>query len=384
MIQQLVLLCSVLSLVAISTTTAFSPLYHAPFSSSSTMTTCPVRRTEGFALWMATKRKKKKPSMAERRKRRQKKSLGGPNPYADLPSPKLDFSRDTDDEGNQEPIKVANPEAAAEKAKELLKAQRDSVNMLTMVKEKILDRLTNLEFRTTLETNGYAVVDGFFGNDGDETASILAQLEQEGAKMLEEGGMEVDTANLGKGQYVVPIGGGEKQYAMCPRMVEIVVSSTKNVPEAFGESDDDDDDSDTKPATLALDDSACMASLRTFDRKALKASLVLLRGSDDDSALDAAADETPLSLVVEDPVTDKRRLSLYYYVVPSSWNTGESECGGGLEFEGGTRIPAQQDRLVVLYSDKTKCKAIPWKGSDDSPELTIGSAIELHLIEKRQ
>lgn len=332
---------------------------------------------------MATKRKKRKPSMAERRKRRQNKSLGGPNPYEGLPSPNLDFSRDEDEE-EAAPIQVANPEAAAEKAKELLKAQRDSVNMLTLVKDKIIDRFSDIEFRTNLETNGFAVVDGFFGDDdeSEQTASVLDQLREEATTMLQEGDMEVDTANLGKGQYIVSIGGGEKQYAMCPRMVEIVVSGTKNIPEVFGENEEDESSDETdKPSTLELDDAASMALLRTFDRKALKASLILLRGSDDDSALDAVEDETPLALVASDPKTDKRRLSLYYYIVPSTWDEG---CGGGLEFEGGTKVATRNDRIVVFYSDKAKYKAIPWKGSDDSPELTTGNVIELHLIEKRQ
>jgi hypothetical protein len=331
--------------------------------------------------------KKKKPSMADRRKRRSSKSLGGPNPYADLPSPNLDFSRDEVDKAD-EPIKVANPEAAAEKAKELLRAQRESVNMLTKVKEQIVDRFADAEFRKALETDGFAVVDGFFNKDGDDaSASILNQLQLEGATMLDDGDMEVDTANLGKGQYLVSIEGGENQYAKCPRMVEIVVSSTKHISETFGESEDEENEIDHdgsksgyKPSVLDLDASACMATLRTFDRKALKASLVLLTGSDDDSALDVSCNEAPLA-VIADQEGDKRRLSLHYYVVPSAWN---EQCGGGLEFEGGARVDAKEDRIVVFYSDKTKYKAIPWKGSDDSPELAIGNSIELHLIEKRQ
>mgnify|MGYP006879405388 CR=1 FL=1 len=89
MMQQLLSSCWLLSALAIRTA-AFSPLH--------TATTASVRTPQGIALYMATKRKKKKPSMAERRKRRQKKTLERPNPYADLPSPKLDFSSGDDDE----------------------------------------------------------------------------------------------------------------------------------------------------------------------------------------------------------------------------------------------------------------------------------------------
>ena len=384
MIQRFILFCWVSSSLTISTA-AFSPLQNA--RSSPTLSS--VRARENVALYMAKSKKKKKPSMAERRKRRQQKSLGGPNPYADLPSPNLDFSRDVVDEAD-EPIQVANPEAAAEKAQELLKAQRESVNMLTMVKEKIIARLSDGGVRNTLETNGFVIVDSFFGKDEEASASVLKDLLEEGNTMLEKGGMEVDTKNLGKGEYIVPIEGGGKQYTTCPRMVEIVVSATKNVPEAFGESDDEETKSETKsespesdkPSVLNLNDSACMATLRTFDRKALKASLVLLTGEDDDGVLDAAAEETPLA-VIADGDDDKRRLSLHYYIVPDAW---DENCGGGLEFEGGAKAGAKLDRLVVFYSDTTKCKAIPWKGSDvdgdSSSKLTIGSSIELHLIAK--
>mmetsp|Transcript_22291 Transcript_22291/g.46973 ORF Transcript_22291/g.46973 Transcript_22291/m.46973 type:complete len:375 (+) Transcript_22291:52-1176(+) len=374
MMQQLLLSCLVLSLTI--STTAFSPNHALVAPQGSLRELC----GESTSLCMAVKRKKKKPSMAERRKRRHSKSLGGPNPYEGLPSPKLDFSSgEGEKEAAADPIKVANPEAAAEKAKELLKAQRDSVNMLTMVKECLTERLSDSEVRSSLENNGFAIVDDFFGrceDKSEEAASVLAQLKEEGTRMLEEGGMEVDTTNIGKGQYIVPIAGGEEQYTTCPRMVEIVVSSTKNVPEVFGESDDED----SKHAVLELDDAASMATLRTFDRKALKASLALLMGNDDDDALEKSEEATPLA-VIADKDDDKRKLSLHYYIVPDTWN---ENCGGGLEFEGGEKVYAKKDRLVIFRSDATKCKAIAWKGSDESPELMTGNTMELHLIEKRQ
>jgi len=340
--------------------------------------TCSNRNSNGgvgVVLGMAAKRKKKKPSMKERLKNRREKAKGGPNPYADLPSPNLDFF--SNDE-KAEPINVANPEGAAQKAKELLKAQRESVNMLTLVKEQILGRLSESEFRGALEEKGYAIVEDFFGsssNDGKDgnqasPASILAQLQGEGSQMLEIGGMEIDTANLGRGQYIASITGGENQYTTCPRMVEIVVSATKHVPEVFG-------DENNEQATLALDPSACMATLKTFDRKALEASLALLMGNENvDDALDQ---ETPFS-VIADKTDDQRKLSLYYYIVPDTW---DEQCGGGLEFESGEKVHAKKDRLVVFYSDTTKCKAIAWKGSNGAPETSIGSSIELHLVRSR-
>lgn len=147
-------------------------------------------------------------------------------------------------------------------------------------------------------------------------------------------------------------------------MVEFVVSSTKNVPEAF-EGDD----------RVHLD-----ATLRTFDRKTLKASLTLLTGNVDDALWDVPEISAPLkALVANGNDNDHRQLSMYYYVVPSEWNEG---CGDGLTFESGN-IPAKRDRLVVFYSDYTKCRTIPWKGSDASVTTTLGNSVELHLIRKR-
>jgi hypothetical protein len=194
-------------------------------------------------------------------------------------------------------------------------------------------------------------------------------MELEGTRMLEKGNMEVDTATLGSGEYIIPLQGGEKQYALCPRMIEFVVSSTKNIPEAF-EGDD----------RMHLDASACMAKLRTFDRKALKASLALFARKEDYAFLDVPEHIEPLKTVVaDDDENDLRQLSMYYYVVPPEWN---EECGGGISFESGD-IPAKRDRLVVLYSASTKCRPIPWKGSDVTAGTNVGDCIEVHLVTKR-
>lgn len=304
--------------------------------------------------------------MAERRQRRQGKSKGinRTNTFADLPPSKLDFTATVDKEetesSSQDPVRVANPTAAAEKAKELLKAQRESVNMLTLVKDRI-DQMLKGDSAVTasLKDRGYAVVDDFLGD-----VAILAAMEQEGIRMMQDGNMEVDTTAIGTGEYIAALQGGEKQYGLCPRMVELVVSSTKHVPEAFED--------------MELDTSACIATLRTFDRKALKASLALLTGKDDDTVLDVTENTSPLQTVAVN-AEDQRKLSLYYYVVTPEWS---EEYGGGLLFESG-KAPAKRDRLVVLRSDSTKCKSIPWKGSDASPALAFGNYIELHLVQKR-
>ncbi|KAG7365993.1 hypothetical protein IV203_028663 [Nitzschia inconspicua] len=316
-----------------------------------------------MALFLA-KRKKTKPSMAERLKRRQGKSRGmnRTNPFANLPPSNIDFTAtmEKDDKSSKDPIEVASPAAAAEKAKELLKAQRDSVNMLTLVKERIQQTLSDdSAVADSLKSQGYAIVDNFLGDE-----AVLAEMEREGIQMLQNGNMQVDTATLGMGEYIIALQGGDQQYSLCPRKVELVVSVTKNVPEAFD--------------SMGLDASACIATLRTFDRNSLKASLALLTGKNDDTELNIPENSSPLRPIVVD-AEDQRKLSAYYYVVSSDWN---ESCGGGLMFQSGD-AHAKRDRLVLLYSDSTSCRSIPWKGSDSSSALTVGNCIELHLVQKR-
>lgn len=365
----------------------------------------------------SSKRKKKKPSMAERLRRRQEKSKGDPDPFANMPPANLDFSnsnnnnsgtkgteedeeeKETSNE-HQQPIRVETPTAAASKAKELLKAQRDSVNMLTRVTERIVERLSDSKFHSELKTQGYSVVDNllFSGDNEDGNADstrrteeeqlLAGELQEEGEYMLHEGDMEVDTTNLGSGEYIVPIVGGEQQYKTCPRLVEIVVAATKHIPEVINNNDTDD-------SLLELDPSVCMATLRTFDRKAYKAAMALLVGNDGDSENESSLSSSPFKVVAnnddenDDNINDERKLSLYYYIVPDNWES--QQCGGGFEFESsGEVIHAKRDRLVVLYSDTTKFRQLQWKGSDgdefvddNSNAMMIGNSIELHLVNKK-
>jgi hypothetical protein len=292
---------------------------------------------------------KRKVSMAEKLKRRSANTRNSRqnNPYENLPPSKLDFKKS----GTSSPT-VVDPATAANQAKELLASQRKSVDMLTMIRERV-EALPADDILSALDSSGYFVADGFLG---DET--ILSQLQAEAVSLYEGEEMEVDTSNLGSGEYIVPIQGGKEQYAKCPRSVELVVSTTKHIPEAT--------------ESMKLDASACMATLRTFDRKAFKASVGLLTGSDDN---DVPLPEQAYGKVVMEE-DDKRKLTLHYYLLPESWN---KSCGGGLTFESGGSVTAQRDRLVILKSDTTLFKKVPWSGSDEN---AIGSCIELHLVRK--
>jgi hypothetical protein len=291
----------------------------------------------------------RKASMTEKRKRRQAKSQREENTFANLPKPNFQSAPET----SSEPQQMTDPAEAAQKAQKLLQAQRASVNMLTMVREGI-DALPAEDMLSALDITGHYVVDDFLGNHGAN--SVNHQLEQEANSLLQGGAMEADVSNFGSGEYVLAITGGKEQYTKCARSVELVVSTTKHVPAVL--------------KSLTLNPAACQATLRTFDRKAFQASLALLTGSEEVPEIERPFDK----VVTEDD--DKRSLTLYYYVLPESW---DESCGGGLVFEKGGKVSAKRDRLVVWKSDSCLFKTEAWRGSDDN---AIGSCIELHLVKK--
>ena len=316
--------------------------------------------------------KRNKLSMAEKRKRRQSSRATAREKtkqmYESLPPSKLDFkskNKSTPSDESSSPSTenkvVDDPTPVANQAKELLESQRKSVNMLTMVRERVEEMLAKEKLSSALDENGYLVVDGFLGD-----AATIQEIEQEATNMLQDDELNADTSNLGSGEYIVPIQGGEQQYAKCPRLVELVISTTKHLPIEY-------DDSDT-----SLDASACMATLRVFDRKAYMASKALLtRSSEDD---DGDAQVTPsYRTIVKDNEEDLRKLTLYYYVLDETWN-GEF-CGGGVAFESsGAVVPAQRDRLILFQSDTTSFRPIPWTGSENHQ---VGRCVELHLVKKK-
>lgn len=299
---------------------------------------------------------KRKISMAEKRKRRQAKQQTQENSMENLPASKLDF-KTKPEKTDDEPQHFKDPSAAAEKAKDLLQSQRESVDMLTMVRKRI-EGLPKDDILAALEDGpGFYVHDGLLSEEATSKS-----LQTEARAMYDKEEMEVDTDNLGGGEYIVSIKGGTEQYTKCPRSVELVVSATKHIPEVFD--------------TMQLDGSACMATMRGFDYKALKASMALLLGSDDED-IDSLSSSDYGTVTLDE--TDQRRLTFYYYLVPESW---EASCGGGLIFEHGEEhIAAKYDRLVIWKSDSTLFRNDPWKGSVSNE---FGSRIELHLVAEQK
>jgi hypothetical protein len=307
----------------------------------------PFREKVSSSLEMATRNS----SMKEKRKQRQAKQRGQQfeNPFAGLPKSQFASQQSAVPKALDTPEKIFSPTDAAKKAQELLKAQRASVDMLTKVRERV-EGLPSKTIMASLQSQGYFIVDNFL-----EDENFLAQLEAESISLYQAGEMEVDLANLGSGEYTTAVKGGQTQYAKCPRLVELTVSSTKHLPKQI-----------TEPS---LDPSACMAVLRTFDRKAFQASLNLLIGSE----VVPEANKS-FATVVTDPSKDKRRISLQYFFVPESW---DSSCGGSITFESGDTVHAKRDRLLMWKSESTSLRKDMWEGNDDFP---LASCLELHLL----
>jgi hypothetical protein len=271
------------------------------------------------------------------------------------------------------------------KAQQLLQSQRKSVAMLTLVRER-LEALPAADIQAALEQQGFWYSDSNTADIGDSDTStdtgflqspkISNELQLEGVTLYESGAMSADMDRLASGEFSCLLAGGQDQYATCPRSIELVVSTTKHLNKAVLESKD----VSASSAGVVLDDTKCMASMRTFDRQAWKAAQVLLNDDDDSSVA------RPFGKTVTDDIDgqkDRRKISLCYYLVPENWSHGgdmvfqDKSAGDGETTE--VRVPAVRDRLVIWKSDTAMHRQEPWKGSDDMP---MASCVELHLIEK--
>jgi hypothetical protein len=396
-----------------------------PFSGTSTRT-----RTASPQFSTSLMAKGKKVSMAEKRRQRAKRlparpvsstprriESKAPNPadQVEVASSSVE-AKDTTTASTTTPSSSSSSNSAAAKddeyaegietkAQQLLQSQRKSVAMLTLVRER-LEALPAAEIQAALEQQGFWYSDSDSDDSDTATATGFLQsqkmsreLQLEGVTLYESGSMSVDMDRLAAGEYSCLLAGGQDQYATCPRSIELVVSATKHLNKAVLESKDV-----SASAGVVLDDTKCMASMRTFDRQAWKAAQVLLTGKStstdkDDTDQDGNSSATtgnnddddssvtrPFGPTVTDDIDgkkDRRKISLCYYLVPENWSHG-----GDMMFQqkaavdGETtevHVPAVRDRLVIWKSDTALHRQEAWKGSDDMP---IASCIELHLIEK--
>lgn len=298
----------------------------------------PPRQRHGSCLttlYMAKKKKKKKgpPKLSyaerlqlQREKKAKEQGLDAPPPVA-IASGQKD-------------------ESTKELAKEMIAAQRKSVDMLTFVRERV-EGMPVAPIMESLKKDGYVVVDDFLASD-----DAVAQLQGEGLALFEKEMMSVDLSRLGSGEYLCAVAGGDEQYAVCPRAIEMVVCVTKHVPECLPEFD--------------LDAGNCMANMRTFDRNSKQASLSLLEGGE--------LPPQPFGIVATEE-NDARKVTLLYYMTDTNWTDG-----GGIVIEQGERlISAKRDRLVIMMSDSCRYRSEYFEGSDG---LQRASCLELHLITK--
>lgn len=255
------------------------------------------------------------------------------------------------------------------KAQQLLESQRESVAMLTMVRERI-DMLPSTDkIQKVLDRDGYLVIDDFL----DQT-SVLEQLEKEAETLYHLDAMSANAERgLAMGEYLCPLQGGSEQYTRCPRAIEWVVAVTKHLP-------------DKVSSFMKLENSQCMGRMRLFDQKVLKAAKSLLLSTDDTRASDelssSHSNQQSFSRVAVEE-SDLRTLSLCYFLVSKEWDSQKG--GGALTFEGtGETVAAVRDRLVVWKSRETSFRQEPWYDYSDADgeDIMLACCIDLHLIQR--
>jgi len=286
----------------------------------------------------------KKMSMAEKRKRRSEKVRRRPD-SSNLPECKLDFKAPPKPPTASVTVTEQSDSAPERtKAQALLESQRSSVDTLTTVR-KAIESLDGISMQHALDGIGYWYIDNLLPFE------LVSALENEGQHMLHEDLMQQDVNQLGYGEYIAAIAGGEDQYRHCPRSVELVVSTTKHFP------------------LSGLSDSKCMATMRTFDHQVRKAAQQLLTGGE---STEGESGQDGSFVVIADKKDDLRQVSMCFYCVPEKWQT---ENGAGMSFCTGSgiqHVDAKRNRLVV-WNSASKVRQEPWYGAD-------GSCIVLHLI----
>lgn len=243
------------------------------------------------------------------------------------------------------PSQQQDEESPQQLAKQLIDAQRKSVDMLTFVKDRV-EGLPIPAILEALDAKGYVVIDDFLAND-----EVVSQLAAEGLKLFEEQQMETDLTRLGSGDFYAAIKGGDDQYPLCPRTIELVVSTTKHFPPLL--------------KGMNLDGSNIMATMRTYDRSSRLASLSLVENGDN-------LPPQPFGIIADED-GDARKVSMLYYPISSEWKEG----GITIE-EGGVAVSAKRDRLILLRSDTCRCRSDYFVGNDD--DLANASCLELHFI----
>lgn len=336
-------------------------------------------------------------SMTEKRKKRGKKIMPKimerPKVLDELPNPdKWDETLSSTDDGKEEQssIQKKEEEIARSKAAALIALQKKSVEVLTHVRSRV-ESLPSDDIVRSINGGMYIVFDDILGSE------LCSEIKTEGQAMYRANKLELDlTAGVTSGEYVVPIKGGQEQYADCPRSVEYVVSLTRHFAGMLNKSVKTGDElTEEMPTSTTmnslgykLDETASISSLRVFDRKARLSSLALLTGKEnlDDSMLAPPdIEKTPFSYIVDgnSDEVDLRRITAVYFMTPYDWDT---ECGGGITFRDAdgrdVSIEAKNDRLLLFNSEKSLHRVEKWIGRNGIEGSC--SCIVTHFVRHRQ
>ena len=326
------------------------------------------------SLYLAKNKKKGKESMAEKRARRQAKQqrqVDAPPPL-EVPVTALTLEEEAETEASPSTPQSTTATAADDddanavktKAQELLDRQKESISVLTAVREAV-EAIDEDSLQQALDQQGYYVVDNFL----QTPTALFASMQQEAPALYESNLTSLDTTDnsLGfAGEFLTPLQGGEAQYQLAPRSIEWVVGTTKYIPNRIP----------------GLDSGNCMAFLRTFDRSARQAARQLFFGEEGEAANTDEEEPVASPPSVEAPDEgDQRTISLRYYLVDEEWDSSAAGSGG-LVFAGTSdtaqhqKVDAQANRLVIYKSKKAVVQKEAWfMGSQDKAHC-----IELHLI----
>jgi len=443
----------------------------------------PIPTTSQMTVLLATKKKgggggsvsKKKLSRKRRGKKQQRVGgsfgiVGGSDSLKDEPA--------IDDWSTSSDLKKKDTKGKENAvAKKLIESQRQSTSVLGHIKDKIEEKVAVLDdneigtlfdkFIINSSSNvnekdlpHYVSIENFLGKGDRETptpqpndnTNVAQEMLAECIVMMNNDNFEENSnindnidlkgenstslnkperivtrtaGGLTSGMYRVPISGGAAQYKICPRIIEFVVSMTKNLPPALLERQQQQQNDDavvsdkgsdggngreerSSKDKLYLSTSKCQASLLIFDRRTRDSSMRLLYGDKAPPTLTSLGSfgySTKRDGLFDDNLDDndddddkdsslmlnKRKITIMYNIVPESWlkkndETGQEDdehYGGGITIRRNskkrnellmdvenndnsyddTKITAKNDRLVLLRSDLCLHRVESWVGA---------------------
>lgn len=363
---------------------AFVPSRKNPFLPGQSHDFLKQQQVTSYTILQA-KTKGKKLSMAQKRKKRGNKFKSRPIERPDVLDvvPKADAWEKTvsTDEKVQTMKKAedATKSKAKSQAAALIATQRKSVDVLSHVKDKIQALPVEKILNVLKGNTDFVVFDDLLGED------LCSEIMEESQSMCDNNKLELDLkAGITSGEYATAIQGGQDQYADCPRSVEYVVCLTRHMSGALNKAGESSENDTETEFGYKLDETASIAGLRLFNRKARLSSLALLTGNDgvtDNSDLV----QNPFGCIidVENEEIETRKLTTIYYNAPDGW---DKNCGGGVSFKDkdGEEIlvEAKSDRLLIFSSEDSIHRFERFTGKDEVE--SVCSHIVTHLVRERE